>query len=124
MHVKHLTAQLGQINLCDAVAKSLGISQSCLRNWLARTDIDDRKRDGSTSGELAELRRKARRLELENEVLRKAATHFARMGPPTAKWCADRFPGAAGAETTRPLTNGHCVLAPSKLGWVSAVVSP
>ncbi|WP_067708411.1 transposase [Nocardia yamanashiensis] len=63
------------------VASSLGISESCLRNWVKRADVDDGVREGLTSAErseLVELRRKARRLELENEVLRKAAAYFAR----------------------------------------------
>lgn len=63
------------------VAASLGISQSCLRNWLSRDDIGTGNREGLTSAErteLVELRRKARRLELENDVLRKAAAYFAR----------------------------------------------
>lgn len=79
-------AQLGQITLRDAVAKSLRISQSRLRNWLARTDIDDGRRDCLTSSEraeLVELRRKVRRLELENEILRKAAAYFAREERPS-----------------------------------------
>nr|WP_280312851.1 transposase [Nocardia abscessus] len=63
------------------VAKGLGISESWVRNWLRRADIDEGARDGVTSSErkeLAELRRRTRQLELENEVLRKAAAYFAR----------------------------------------------
>ena len=63
------------------VAKSLGISESCLRNWLAQADADEGKRDGLTSEErrqLALLRKENRRLEVENEILRRAAAYFAR----------------------------------------------
>jgi len=63
------------------LARDLGISASCLRNWVAQADKDEGRRDGVTSQErreLAELRRKNRQLELENEVLRKAAAYFAR----------------------------------------------
>ena len=63
------------------VAKSLGISESCLRNWLAQSDADEGKRDGLTSDErkqLALLRKENRRLEVENEILRRAAAYFAR----------------------------------------------
>ncbi|MFI9405131.1 transposase [Nocardia sp. NPDC052316] len=62
------------------VAADLGISESCLRHWLAIADADDGKREGLTSAErkeLTELRRRNRALQLENEVLRKAAAYFA-----------------------------------------------
>ena len=64
-----------------ATAKDLGISESCLRNWLAQADRDDGKRDGLTGQERTELvalRREKRRLEVENEILRRAAAYFAR----------------------------------------------
>ena len=60
------------------IARDLGISESCLRNWL-RADAPDE--DGSSGGErkeLAELRRRNRLLEQENEILRRAAAYFAR----------------------------------------------
>ncbi len=63
------------------IAWGLGISESCLRNWLAQADTDDGKRDGLTSDErkeLAALRKEKRRLEVENEILRRAAAYFAR----------------------------------------------
>ena len=63
------------------VAKSLGISESCLRNWLAQADADEGRREGLTSDDrrqLALLRKENRRLEVENEILRRAAAYFAR----------------------------------------------
>jgi transposase-like protein len=45
-----------------------------------QADIDDGVVDGQTSTEqteLVQLRRKARRLEMENEILRRAAAYFA-----------------------------------------------
>ena len=64
------------------IAKDLGISESCLRNWMAQADADEH---GSTARltsaekkELTALRRKARQLELENEILKRAAAYFAR----------------------------------------------
>ncbi|WP_410625161.1 transposase [Amycolatopsis sp. cmx-8-4] len=65
-----------------ALAKDLGISESCLRNWMAQVDADQ---NGSVTRltsvekkELAELRRKNRQLEMENEILKRAAAYFAR----------------------------------------------
>lgn len=64
-----------------ALAKSLGISQSCLSNWIRQAAVDEGHLDGLSAGEqkeLVELRRKARQLELENEILKRAAAYFAR----------------------------------------------
>ncbi len=63
------------------LARDLGISESCLRNWMAKADIDEGRGEGTTSeerGELVELRRKLRVAELEIEILRRAAAYFAR----------------------------------------------
>jgi len=63
------------------LAKDLGISDSCLRNWIARAEIDEGRREGTTSAEraeLVELRRKLRVAEMEVEILRRAAAYFAR----------------------------------------------
>jgi transposase len=64
------------------LAKDLRISESCLRNWMAQADVDE---SGSATQltskekmELAELRRDKRRLELEVEILKRAAAYFAR----------------------------------------------
>lgn len=63
------------------VAESLGISESGLRNWMSQADIDSGDKPGLSSDErkeLAELRREKRRLEVENEILKRAAAYFAR----------------------------------------------
>ena len=63
------------------LARDLGISESCLRNWIAKADIEEGRREGVTAADRAEtaaLRRKVRTLEMENEVLRRAAADFAR----------------------------------------------
>ena len=65
------------------LAKELGISESCLRNWVAQAKIDE---NGGSDGrltsaekkELAQLRRKNKQLALENEILKRAAAYFAR----------------------------------------------
>lgn len=72
--------RLGQQPVAQ-IARDLGISESCLRNWMKQADIDSGRREGLTSDErreLAELRREKRRLELENEILKRAAAYFAK----------------------------------------------
>jgi transposase-like protein len=63
------------------IAEDLGISDSCLRNWMAQADVDEGRREGLSSrerDELVALRREARTLKLENEILKRAAAYFAR----------------------------------------------
>src|SRR6478609_8999215 len=60
------------------VAEDFGVSESCLRNWLHRADVEDGHRPGVTraeSEEVRDLRRRNRLLEQENEVLRRAAAY-------------------------------------------------
>jgi transposase-like protein len=63
------------------IAGDLGISESCLRNWVQRADVEEGRREGLTSGErqeLVELRRELRVAKMENEILKRAAAYFAR----------------------------------------------
>lgn len=66
----------------SAIAKELSISESCLRNWMAQADVDDGNTESRLTSdekrELAELRKQNRRLEVENEILKRAAAYFAR----------------------------------------------
>ena len=58
------------------IAADIGISESCLRNWLARADIDEGHKEGLTTAErdeLVKLRRENRVLRMEKEILGKAA---------------------------------------------------
>ena len=67
------------------IAKDFGISESCLRNWLRRADVEDGHRPGQTkaeSAELRELKRRNRLLEQENEVLRRAAAYLSQANLP------------------------------------------
>lgn len=62
------------------VASDLGISESCLRRWMAR-DVDTGRREGLTSDErreLVDLRRRNRAVEMELEILKRASAYFAR----------------------------------------------
>ena len=63
------------------IAKDLGISESCLRNWLAQADVNDGTRPGLSSDERAELiqlRRDNRVQAMEIEILKRASAYFAR----------------------------------------------
>jgi len=64
------------------LASELRISESCLRNWMTQADADDSGSEtrltSAEKRELAELRRANRRLEVENEILKRAAAYFAR----------------------------------------------
>jgi len=63
------------------LAHDLDISDQTLRNWVKQADIDEGRRDGLTTEERAEivrLRRANRVLEMENEILKRAAAFFAR----------------------------------------------
>ena len=63
------------------IAGDLGISDSCLRGWMARADRDEgRRSDGLTTAEreeLVKLRRALRVAKLEVEILKRAAAYFA-----------------------------------------------
>jgi len=63
------------------IAADLGISESCLRRWMSQSDVDEGVKEGLSSDErkeLVELRRAKRVLEMENEILKRAAAFFAR----------------------------------------------
>jgi transposase len=63
------------------LAADLGISGQTLHNWVKQADIDAGLREGLTTEERAELvrlRRANRVLEMENEILKRAAAFFAR----------------------------------------------
>ncbi len=63
------------------IAKDLGISESCLRGWVAQADVDQGRRQGLTTDERAELvrlRRENRIQAMEIEILKRASALFAR----------------------------------------------
>ena len=72
-------ARRGDLNVAE-VAADFDISVESVRRWVRQADIDDGVVDGQTSAEqneLVQLHREKRRLEMENEILRRAAAYFA-----------------------------------------------
>ena len=67
------------------IAADFGISESCLTNWLAKADVEDGVKPGTTTADNAELReakKRIRLLEQENEVLRRAAAYLSQANLP------------------------------------------
>jgi transposase len=71
------------------VARSFGVSESCLARWLEIADREDglagaasSTRSSNSGGDLEtenrELRKRTKQLEQENEILRRATAYFAR----------------------------------------------
>ena len=73
-------ARRGDLSIAE-VAADFDISVESVKRWKRQADIDEGIKDGLTSAEQAEivqLRRDKRRLEMENEILRRAAAYFAK----------------------------------------------
>ena len=65
------------------VAKDLDLTETALREWVKRADVDAGKGPPGAltteeRGELHELRKRVKRLEMEREILKKAAAFFAK----------------------------------------------
>jgi transposase len=63
------------------IARQLGIGTESLRNWVKQAEIDSGKRPGVTSAEqrrITELERENRELRRANDILKAAASFFAR----------------------------------------------
>ncbi len=64
----------------QAVARREGVSSESVRRWVVQAQVDTGQRAGASSEELAEikeLKAKVRRLEEDNEILRRASILFA-----------------------------------------------
>ena len=63
-----------------AVAKQLGLGKETVRRWVVQAQVDTGERDGTTTEELAEVKRlkaENRRLREDVAILRAATTFFA-----------------------------------------------
>ena len=71
----------------QAVAAELGVHANQLRTWrnerLAAGSAEALARQKAEAAELARLRREVKRLEQENEILKRAAAFFAREAAPS-----------------------------------------
>jgi transposase-like protein len=73
-------ARRGDLSIAE-VAADFDISVQSVQRWKRQADVDEGIKDGLTSAEQAEvvqLRRQNRKLEMENEILRRAAAYFAK----------------------------------------------
>lgn len=62
------------------VARDIGVSESCLRNWLRQAEVDEGRKEGLSTSEreeLARLRKENRVLRMERDLLSRAAAFFA-----------------------------------------------
>jgi transposase len=69
----------------ERVAADFGVHPMTLSKWMRKADVEDGVKPGATSGQLAELReakRRIRTLEMENEILRRAAAYLSQANLP------------------------------------------
>jgi len=67
------------------VSKDMGVPEATLYVWLQKADIEDGRKPGLNTDELAELRearKRIRELEQENEILRRASAYLSQANLP------------------------------------------
>ena len=78
--LEHLAEYPSLTAAAAAVARREGVGKESVRRWVIQAQIDGGQRQGATSQELAEikeLKARVRRLEEDNEILRRASIFFA-----------------------------------------------
>jgi transposase len=63
------------------IADQLGVNRETLRNWVNQAEVDSGQRPGTSSVDaqrIAELEREVRELRRSNDILKAAASFFAR----------------------------------------------
>jgi transposase len=66
-----------------AVSKELGLTETAVRRWVEQMEVDQGRGTGGAlttaeRDELSQLRRRVKQLEMEREILKKAAAFFAK----------------------------------------------
>ena len=64
-----------------AVCRDLDLTETAVRRWVQQAEVDVGRRPGLTTAEreeLTRLRRENKRLQMEREILKKAAAFFAK----------------------------------------------
>jgi transposase len=69
-----------------AISKELGLTETAVRRWVGQTAVDEGRGTGGAlttaeRDELSQLRRRVKQLEMEREILKKAAAFFAKENP-------------------------------------------
>ena len=80
MVLDHLQEYPSLTAAAAVVAKREGVGKESVRRWVLQAQTDAGQRQGPTSEELAEIKQlkaKVRRLEEDNEILKKASIFFA-----------------------------------------------
>jgi transposase len=80
--VQETIEQTGErFGVITRVARQLGVGSESLRGWVRQAEVDGGRRPGITTEErrrIAELEREVRELRRANEILKAAASFFAR----------------------------------------------
>ena len=78
--LEHLPEYPSLTAAAEVVARREGVGKESVRRWVLQAQVDGGQRQGATTEELAqikELKAKVRRLEEDNEILRRASIFFA-----------------------------------------------
>ena len=76
----HLAEYPSLTAAAEAVARREGVGKESVRRWVVQAQVDGGQRHGVTSEELdqiKQLKARVRRLEEDNEILRRASIFFA-----------------------------------------------
>jgi transposase len=89
MVFEHQHAYPSQWKAIESISAKLSVNHETLRQWVRRAEVDAGQRPGVTTEEAArirELEREVRELRRANEILKAAASFFAReLDPPLSR---------------------------------------